>query len=93
MEFLRLLCENHYHEMQDYMRTQPDNLRSYNVVRVRLSAAFVTCRYSSCIIARLGHSFLLLVDVKIERFILLKLFEYYAPLRRQLRCILKKYHE
>lgn len=33
MEFLRLLCENHYREMQDYMRTQPDNLRSYNVVK------------------------------------------------------------
>lgn len=33
MEFLRLLCENHYLEMQDYMRKQPDNLRSYNVVR------------------------------------------------------------
>lgn len=33
MEFLRLLCENHYLEMQDYMRTQPDNLRSYNMVR------------------------------------------------------------
>lgn len=32
MEFLRLLCENHYREIQDYMRTQPDNLRSYNVV-------------------------------------------------------------
>ena len=32
MEFLRLLCENHYTEMQDYMRTQPDNMRSYNVV-------------------------------------------------------------
>ncbi|CAM9744359.1 unnamed protein product, partial [Laminaria digitata] len=33
MEFLRLLCENHYLGMQDYMRTQPDNLRSYNLVR------------------------------------------------------------
>ncbi|CAN0165193.1 unnamed protein product, partial [Scytosiphon promiscuus] len=32
MEFLRLLCENHYLEMQDYMRTQPDNMRSYNLV-------------------------------------------------------------
>ncbi|CAN0385610.1 unnamed protein product, partial [Hapterophycus canaliculatus] len=32
MEFLRLLCENHYTEMQDYMRTQPDNMRSYNLV-------------------------------------------------------------
>lgn len=32
MEFLRLLCENHYNEMQDYMRTQPDNMRSYNLV-------------------------------------------------------------
>ncbi|CAN0457240.1 unnamed protein product [Ectocarpus sp. 12 AP-2014] len=32
MEFLRLLCENHYLDMQDYMRRQPDNLRSYNMV-------------------------------------------------------------
>ena len=39
MEFLRLLCENHYLEMQDYMRKQPDNLRSYNVVRERKGAA------------------------------------------------------
>lgn len=33
VESLRLLCVNHYFEMQDYMRTQPDNLRSYNMVR------------------------------------------------------------
>lgn len=32
MEFLRLLCENHYLDMQDYMRRQPDNLRTYNMV-------------------------------------------------------------
>ncbi|CAN0463253.1 unnamed protein product, partial [Discosporangium mesarthrocarpum] len=37
MEFLRLLCENHFAEMQDYLRNQPDNLRSYNVV------GFVLC--------------------------------------------------
>lgn len=33
MDFLRLLCENHYSEMQEYMRMQPDNMRSYNMVR------------------------------------------------------------
>lgn len=34
MEFLRLLCENHHTEMQDYMRTQPENSHSHNVVSI-----------------------------------------------------------
>lgn len=32
LEFLRLLCEDHFRPMQDYLRVQPDNFRSHNVV-------------------------------------------------------------
>lgn len=53
MEFLRLLCENHYLEMQDYMRKQPDNLRSYNVVRTcDAGAASATEDGKTCVPAR-----------------------------------------
>lgn len=48
MEFLRLLCENHYREMQDYMRTQPDNLRSYNMVGNRVDIFIVAKSHVAC---------------------------------------------
>ena len=32
LEFLRLLCENHNLPLQNYLREQPDNLRSINIV-------------------------------------------------------------
>jgi hypothetical protein len=54
LRFLQLLCENHNHDLQNYLRVQPQNKKSFNLVTETLQFLDCICGSTSGGLGLLG---------------------------------------